>query len=54
MPPPLKRRSHECHPLQYIAANPGSWALCSGVDFVELALLPHIHYGAAHMYEEMR
>ncbi|EFN53900.1 hypothetical protein CHLNCDRAFT_136075 [Chlorella variabilis] len=39
---------------EYIAANPGSWALCSGVDFVELALLPHIHYGAAHMYEEMR
>ncbi|KAI3431367.1 hypothetical protein D9Q98_004424 [Chlorella vulgaris] len=39
---------------QFIASNPGSWSLCSGVDFTALTALPHVHYGAAHMYESMR
>ncbi|KAL4433080.1 hypothetical protein ABPG77_006507 [Micractinium sp. CCAP 211/92] len=39
---------------QYIPANPGPWALCEGVGFCELASLPHISYGAAHMYASTR
>lgn len=40
--------------LQFLPANPGSWALCEGASFVELATLPSISYGVAHMYDSMR
>ena len=43
-----------CRWLQFLPANPGPWSVCEGTGWVELASLPHISYGVAHMYATMR
>ncbi len=40
--------------LQWLAANGGSWPVCFGQDWAEIARLPHIGYGSAHMYQSMQ
>ena len=39
---------------QWLAANGGTWPICFGQDWAEIARLPHIGYGSAHMYQSMR
>ncbi|KAI7838614.1 hypothetical protein COHA_007621 [Chlorella ohadii] len=38
----------------WLAANGGSRPVCFGQDWAEIARLPHIGYGSAHMYQSMR